>query len=281
MTLSIINSLTNSSSIDTFGVLAIVFYLISWALIAWHIHTEERDSSTFTMITRSGSWLIAILLHGIYLYLPLLSHEGLRLDIISAGSQVIWLTSLILFITTCTRRIDILALFVLPLAVILLAVELIAPHSGQSVQINGALGSHILLSLLGYSILFLATLQALLLSVQNRHLHNHQPGGLIRSLPALQDMEDLLFRLILTGVVLLSAGLITGFIFLDDLFGRQVLHKTVLSLIAWVVYTTLLIGHWRQGWRGRTAVHWTIAAFALLILAFFGSKFVQEIILSR
>ncbi len=267
--------------VDTniFGILAIVFYLLSWLLIAWQF---KSGSASRSKTINSISWLVAVILHGAYLYLPLLSHDGLRLDLVSAGSQVLWLTSALLFVTTCTRKIEVLALFVIPFATLLLLLDMLTPFNGKSVQINGALGSHILLSLLGYSTLFLATLQALLLSVQNRHLHNHQPGGIfIRSLPALQDMEHLLFRLILTGVILLSAGLLTGFIFLEDLFGKQVLHKTVLSLIAWVVYTTLLIGHWRQGWRGRKAVKWTITAFVLLILAFFGSKFVQEVILSR
>jgi len=265
-------------TLTTFGSLAILFYLATWALIVVYI----KKSPVHSLIKRASSftWVIAIVLHGAFLYLPLFK-GGLRLDIISAGSQVLWLTSLILFITTCTRKIEILALFVLPLTIILILLETFTIGTGKFVNINGALGSHILLSLLGYSTLFLATLQALLLSLQNRHLHNHRPGGLIRSLPSLQDMENLLFRLILTGVILLSAGLITGFVFLDDLFGKQVLHKTVLSLIAWSVYTTLLIGHWKQGWRGKRAINWTIIAFVLLMLAFFGSKFVQEILLSK
>ncbi|MEE9302521.1 MAG: cytochrome c biogenesis protein CcsA [Thiotrichaceae bacterium] len=265
-------------TLTTIGFLATFFYLITWGLIAFNI--KKPDALLSVKRSSSITWVLAIILHGCFLYLPLFS-EGLRLDLISAGSQVLWLTSLILFITTCTRRIEILALFVLPLTVLLLLLEILTPDSGKFVNINGTLGSHILLSLLGYSTLFLATLQALLVSLQSKHLHNHQPGGLIRSLPALQDMENLLFRLIFTGVILLSAGLLTGFLFLDDLFGKQVLHKTVLSLIAWAVYTTLLIGHWKQGWRGRKAVTWTIVAFVLLMLAFFGSKFVQEILLSR
>ncbi len=262
----------------TIGSLATFFYLTTWGLIAFYI--KKTDTHSLVKSGSSLTWVLAIVLHGSFLYLPLFS-AGLRLDLISAGSQVLWLTSLILFITTCTRKIEILALFVLPLTVFVLLLGILTPGSSEFVNINGALGSHILLSLLGYSTLFLATLQALLLSLQSRYLHNHQPGGLIRSLPALQDMENLLFRLIFTGVILLSAGLITGFIFLDDLFGKQVLHKTVLSLIAWVVYTTLLIGHWKQGWRGRKAVTWTIVAFVLLMMAFFGSKFVHEILLSR
>ena len=260
-------------NLNIIGSIAVLLYLTTWGVIFYRI---KRADTRFLLSVGTVIWTFSIILHGLYLTLPLLTHQGLQLDLISAGSLVVWLTSLILFITTCTRKIEILSLFVLPLAILIILIGLAGSHTEKSVQINGALGSHILLSLLGYSTLFLATLQAMLLSLQSRYLHNHKPGGLIRSLPALQDMENLLFRLILTGVILLSAGLTTGFLFLNDLFGPQVLHKTVLSIIAWVVYSTLLIGHWHQGWRGKKAISWTVVAFILLIIAFFGSKFVQE-----
>ncbi|MGR9099977.1 MAG: cytochrome c biogenesis protein CcsA, partial [Gammaproteobacteria bacterium] len=58
-------------------------------------------------------------------------------------------------------------------------------------------------------------------------------------------------------------------------------HKTVLSIIAWVVFFVLLMGRIRYGWRGQTAIRWTIAGFVLLLLAYFGSKLVLELILKR
>ena len=55
----------------------------------------------------------------------------------------------------------------------------------------------------------------------------------------------------------------------------------VLAVVAWIVYAILLIGRWRLGWRGRPAIHWTLGGFTLLLLAYFGSKFVLEILLGR
>ena len=43
----------------------------------------------------------------------------------------------------------------------------------------------------------------------------------------------------------------------------------------------LLGGRWLYGWRGRTAVRWTLAGFLALVLAYIGSKFVLEVILGR
>ena len=59
------------------------------------------------------------------------------------------------------------------------------------------------------------------------------------------------------------------------------MHKTVLSFAAWLVFGALLFGRWRYGWRGRRAVRLTLIGMVVLLLAFFGSKFVLEIVLQR
>ena len=68
-------------------------------------------------------------------------------------------------------------------------------------------------------------------------------------------------------------------LFLEDLFAQQVVHHTVLSIASWVVFAILLLGRHRLGWRGRTAIRWTLSGFFLLVLAYFGSKVVLEVIL--
>jgi ABC-type uncharacterized transport system permease subunit len=58
-------------------------------------------------------------------------------------------------------------------------------------------------------------------------------------------------------------------------------HKTVLTIVAWILFCTLLWGHYQLGWRSKTAVRLTLTGFAMLMLAFFGSKLVLELILHR
>ena len=101
---------------------------------------------------------------------------------------------------------------------------------------------------------------------------------MIRSLPPLQIMEKLLFEMIWTGFILLTASLITGMLVFDDLFAQHLVHKTALSIIAWLLYFALLVGRHVMGWRSQKAVRWTVGSFTLLMLAFFGSKFVIELL---
>ena len=101
----------------------------------------------------------------------------------------------------------------------------------------------------------------------------------MRALPPLDTTEELLFTLLAAGFCLLSLSLMSGFFFLENMFYQHLAHKTVLSCIAWAIFGVLLFGRWRFGWRGKTVVHWTLAGFVLLILAYFGSKLVLEIVL--
>jgi ABC-type uncharacterized transport system permease subunit len=94
-------------------------------------------------------------------------------------------------------------------------------------------------------------------------------------------MESLLFEMIGSGFVLLTLALASGFVFLEDMFAQHLVHKTVLSSLGWLVFGGLLVGRLRYGWRGRTAIIWTLSGFVILVLAYFGSKAVLELILKR
>ena len=94
-----------------------------------------------------------------------------------------------------------------------------------------------------------------------------------------EAFTDMLFGFLLAGWLLLSASLVSGWLFLDDLFAQHLVHKTLLSASAWVIFGLLLLGRHQLGWRGYKAIRWTLAGFCLLMLAYFGSKLVREFIL--
>jgi len=96
-------------------------------------------------------------------------------------------------------------------------------------------------------------------------------------------LEKLLFQLIGVGFLLLTATLVTGVFFSEQLFGRALRfeHKTVFTIASWLVFAGLLGGRIVFGWRGRTALRWTFAGFMMLLLAYVGSRFVLEVVLGR
>jgi ABC-type uncharacterized transport system permease subunit len=159
-----------------------------------------------------------------------------------------------------------------------------ATHPGGSYTEATAgweLTAHILLSMGAAALLFAAAVTALLLVFLDRRLRSRRVANLSGGLPPLDTLEKIMFRLVAAGFGLLTLALITGFFFVTNLFAQNLVQKTVLSLLAWLIFGVLLVGRLRFGWRGRSAVRWTLSGFAILAIAYFGVKFVLEYVFGR
>ncbi len=221
--------------------------------------------------------LAAAMLHGWVVYRQTGLPEDLTLPLLTAIAATT-LTVVLLHILLCLKQpADYLGIAVYPLA----AISLISSHAASGgVPIEGkGVQIHVFLSLVSYAMLALAAAQAVLVSIQIHFLSRHKPGGFMRALPPLDSTEQLLYILFSTGFGLLTLSLASGFFFLEDMFAQHLVHKTVLSCIAWGIFGILLFGRRQFGWRGKKAVHWTLAGFATLVLAYFGSKVVLEVVL--
>jgi ABC-type uncharacterized transport system permease subunit len=143
------------------------------------------------------------------------------------------------------------------------------------------LTAHIVLSVAAYALITIAAAMAIALAFLDRRLRMRKPLGWLSILPSVEALEAGTFQALGAGFAMLTLSLFSGFIFVDNLFSQQLSRKTILTCLSWVVFGTLLYGRWRFGWRGRTAVRWTLGGFALLGLGYFGSKIVLELILGR
>jgi len=264
-----------------FTILSVILYLggtLSIGLNLKRLSLGQPQHKTALLVCWGGG----IVFHGLALLPNIATHSGFDLGFSNALSLVALILVALLFVSAPRRPAEVLGIFVMPLAIVSLLFDQFFPEHGVALPLNQpGIQIHILVSLLAYSVLMLSALQAIILAIQDHHLHRHRPGGLIRALPPLRDTEQLLFQLIALGFVLLSLSLASGFFFLDDLFAQHLVHKTILSLTAWAIFAILLWGRWRFGWRGRTALRWTLAGFVVLMLAYFGTKLVLEIILQR
>lgn len=226
--------------------------------------------------------ILAVFVHAYLLFITLDLIGDLNLGFFNAISLTCWLVIVIVLLTSITKPVFNISLLVMPLTAIAVLLALLYPSDHQlSKQDNFALELHILLSLVAYSLLTVAALQACLLAFQDRQIRNKQPMFIMNTLPPLQVMEELLIEIITLGFFILSLSLITGVMFIDNIFAQHLTHKIVLSVMAWLVFATLLYGRWSQGWRGQTLTHWTIGGFIALLLAYFGSKFVLEVVLDK
>ena len=266
--------------INIFSALACILYLIGGFMASKQLQKLQQTHS-FKPVYIAFTTL-ALMLHGFALSQVMLNEQGINIGFFNAISFVAWCVVLIYLIASLFRPIANLGIAILPIAgiTVLLDMGFSSTHLLPTDTAPG-IKAHILFSIMAYSLLSIAALQALVLSIQDRHLHGHHPGGFIRNLPPLETMEKLLFQMISIGFILLSVSLISGAFFLKDIFAQHLVHKTVLSMFAWVVFGILLWGRIMFGWRGRVAIRWTLTGFIVLLLAYFGSKLVLELILNQ
>jgi ABC-type uncharacterized transport system permease subunit len=254
--------------------------------LAWHFwHTRWRGPSTKKGLQ---GWerlaiLLPLALHGWLLYHGIFSRE-LRFGFAQALSVMMFLGVALYWIESLFYNLEGMQPLVLPLAALALPLPALFPglaSSGAHAD-AAAFKLHLALAMIAYSLCIIALLHATLMAVLERRLHHKGSGG-FANLPPLLTLEQLLFRVISAAFVFLTLTLITGIAFSETLFGRALRadHKTVFAILSWLTFGLLLAGRLLYGWRGRTALRWTLSGFFMLLLAYVGSRFVLEVVLQR
>lgn len=259
-----------------FALLASVLYLLASHQLAGHAQQRHPTPRRWLLLA-----VPAVLLHAGVHVLAWRLLGGADLHFFAALSLVGLGMAALTTGLGPAQRIEALGIIVFPLAAAVLLAYAALGGSTPGRSLGWPLQLHALLALLAYATLAVATLLALMLWFQDRALRQRHLGGWLRVLPPLTQMETLLFRSLGVGFALLSLTLLTGVLFVENLFAQDLGHKTVLSILSWAVLGVLLFGRWRWGWRGPRAVKLTLLAMGLLLLAFFGSKFVYELVLHR
>jgi len=218
------------------------------------------------------------------LYNNLIVGSSLNLSLVYSISLILWLTLLIYWIARFFYHLANMLSLVLPLAAFGVLLPVFFPDTrALSAPTSWMFDAHVLVAMFAYSLFTIAALHAGLMSFVEKGLHHATLPNLLKNLPPLLTMETLLFRIIGVGLVLLTLTLASGILFSEQIFGKpwQFSHKVLFGFISWSVFAVLLLGRAIKGWRGRTAVRWTLSGFGFLVLAYLGTKFVLEIVLHR
>ncbi len=264
------------------ALIAIFLYLLSASLLAAKIYST---SLIFIKIRPLFLFLgaIAVILHAHLLYQSMILAHGFDFGFFNAVSLIGGLVALIVLVSSLFRPLENLLLVLFPIAAFSIFLELFIPDTQMIIsdELSIGLRIHILLSISAYSLLMISAVQALVLALQERLIKKKHVTIIMNTLPPMQVMEELLIQIIVVGFFTLSLSLASGMMFIDDLFAQHLIHKTVLSILAWIIYFILLFGRWSAGWRGKKIIRWTLGGFTTLLLAYIGSKFVLEVILHR
>jgi ABC-type uncharacterized transport system permease subunit len=229
-------------------------------------------------------WVLPLSLHLYLLTVEVFDGIGIHLGFSTSLSAIAALTVMTYAVASWRYHLAGLQGFVLAFAGVAMMIEAIAPvppaitHSDMP-----AFQLHLAVAFAAYALFTIAALHALLIVLAERHLHKAVRPAIVADLPPLLTLEKLLFRMIQVGFILLTLTLLSGILFSEEIFGKALLwnHKTVFGIASWVIFAALLTGRRLYGWRGRTAIYWTLAGFISLMLAYVGVRFVLEVLLHR
>ncbi len=223
-----------------------------------------------------------LLLHGLLLIQIITKDTGIYLGLVNICCLIGWLMSAMTIFSSVYRPTINLSMFAFPIAALSIALVMLFPSKAPPLSnVELSVLSHIFLSLLAFSVFSISAGQALFIASMDYQLRNKLANSWHKNFPPLQTLENSLFEMISLGLILLSLSIVTGLLFLDNMFAQQVAHKTFFSIFSWIVFSALLFGKVKFGWRGSRAIQITLGGYSLLFLAFLGSKFVLEILLER
>lgn len=254
------------------AILASMSYFYASAVI-WNKIQNPQKADVHVRVIKAA--MLAVVLHAYTLNNTLYIDEHIHFNLGNGISLVALLASSILLVTHLNKPTETLGIFIYPVAALSTLLPL---NISTTMELPLELGSHVLISIAAYSIMGIATAQAILYSIQEKHFKTKKLSKLMLALPPLQIMESTLIQLLRIGFVFLTFALISGVFFVENLFEQQLIHKTFFAMLAWVVYGAFLFGHLQYGWRGQRASKYTIWAYVLLILSYIGTSFIIEYI---
>jgi ABC-type uncharacterized transport system permease subunit len=260
----------------------------AYLVLPWHVwNTRWRAGAPAPQLSawERAAILLPLAAHAVALYPDLFAAPGLRFGFAQALSVMMFLAVLMCWIEGFFFPVD--SLYFILLAAAALCAPLPAFFAGRVSPdaVSFEFRLHLIAGMLAYSLFTVAMLHALLIARVESRLHeaNTRLDGPLARLPALLSLERLVFGLIGAAFAVLTVTLALGIAYSESFIGRpmRVEHKTVFAVLSWLIFGLLLVGRWRYGWRGRTALRWTVSGFVALMLAYPGSRFVLEVLLHR
>jgi len=262
------------------AVIAAALYLLITVLQVRQLRAHDGHGQDSRLLF--GLAIAAVAVHGYSAINAVQSPGGINLGFFKISSLIFLIMNVAFLLSLLRRPLQNLLVLLFPLSAVAVVISAAAPGNASPFsELSGGMLLHIGSSVLAYAVLTIGACQAAAVAAQDYQLRHRHTRGLVQLLPPLQLMETMLFEILWVGLVLLTLAIGSGMIFLEDIFAQHLVHKTVLTICAWLVFATLLWGHHQLGWRSQTAVRFTLGGFAVLMLGYFGSKLVLEVILGR
>jgi ABC-type transport system involved in cytochrome c biogenesis permease subunit len=184
-----------------------------------------------------------------------------------------WVLILVFLAVEFRHHLHVLGSFIVPLALVSLVSAAALPETAPTLTpVFRTLWVHVTLSMLGTVGFAVAFVAGVMYLIQDGLLKSKRFNVLYSKLPALDFLDHLNQRSIVTGFPLLTLGIITGALYAELSLGSYLSWnpEQTGALVTWVFYFVVLTGRLTVGWRAKRAAYLTIIGFAGVILTLIG-----------
>lgn len=256
----------------SFGYVVIALYALTSLCFWQQIIRKSPAKISATLIGTP-----ALVLHALFLITGLFAGSSLDLSL----TKLVSLVSLTIAAVLTLGHRRLLSMLLLPPVFLFNAIALVPDLVTDDSYLtsftnNLGLAIHVGLALVAYAILIMAALMAIQVWIIDYRLKRHGP---LHGLPPLMVVDKQLSWLLKLGFLLLTLSLASGWYFLDNFFAQGQRHKALLTILAWFGYGWMLWRDHRTGLSSRQMAVLSMVAAAVLTLAYFGSRFVREVLL--
>jgi cytochrome c-type biogenesis protein CcsB len=192
-------------------------------------------------------------------------------------SFLAWLTALVGLVLIVRLRVSAIGAFLAPAVTLVAGASYLMTGGGHFVLPEPLrsvwLPIHVTLAFLGYALFVLAASVSIVYLVHESRLKSKRPVSAPgNTVPSLEKLDRINFRLLVFGFVLLSLAIVSGAIWAEATWGRFWTWepKESWALVLWILYAALLQSRLTVGWRGRRAAALTIAVFGVLVGSYLG-----------
>src|SRR5581483_3086793 len=262
--------------------ISLIFYSFGLFNVIRTWRTKRKDLATQALVSTGAGFVVhtaaliwrAVQVHGV----PITGHAQ------EAFSLLGWALVLYYLITYSRYKTQALTAFILPLIFgFTLAATVLPtdrPLSPQANMLRGFADSplfifHILLIMFSYAAFFVTFASGVMYLVQERELKVKRFGTFLFRLPSLTTCDDISYRSLSIGFVLLTFALAFG-VYMNGERDGKLWHndpKEIIAVVTWLLYLTLMHYRLTAGWRGHKAAVIAIIGFGLILFSLIGLRF--------
>jgi ABC-type uncharacterized transport system permease subunit len=131
------------------------------------------------------------------------------------------------------------------------------------------LGLHVISALLGYSGFTISAVYGVLFLILYKDIKLGKFGLIFNKMPSLETLENLSFKSVVIGFILLTVSITIGIIWLPSAFPnfKYTDPKIISTAIVWVIYCVGIISKLTARWYGKKVIIFSLAGFTFAILS--------------